>query len=96
MTESGRRLVGDFVRDEMARQGLSQDAAAKRAGFARDTISRVIRGDVAISAITLRRVEGALNLPRYLLDYIERGDAERIAKVDMDPDLKRSVLDMVA
>lgn len=93
--QTGRQLVGRIVRDELARQGLSQQAAADRAGITRDTISRVINATPpTVGEMMLRRIEGALNLPRYLLDYIEAGDVERIRRVDMDSDLKRSILEL--
>lgn len=93
---AGRQLVGRVVRDELARQGLSQQKAAERAGVTRDTISRVINATPpTVSAVMLRRLEGALSLPRYLLDYIEAGEADRIRRVDMEPDLKRSILELL-
>lgn len=44
-----------------------------------------------------RRLEGALRLPRYLLAYVAERDRDRISRLtDLDPDLRRYLLDMLA
>jgi transcriptional regulator with XRE-family HTH domain len=100
MREKRRReLVGDIVRDELARQRdtfSSQKAAAERMHMAPSTLSRVLGGeDERVSGITLRSIEGVLNFPDHLLTYVIEGDRasiEAIGDLELRPGLRRVIL----
>ena len=96
-TINNRQLAGSIVRDEIARQGLDQEEAAARAHISRSTLHKVFNGDEKVQPLTLRQIEGALDLPRHLLTLIIEGNAEKIAAIEqMDPDLRRHVLGSLA
>lgn len=90
-----RQLAGAIVRDEMARQRLNRRTAAKDAKMAPSTLARVINGDETVTDVTLRQVEGALDLPRRILTLVINGDEARLRELDMEADLRTYVVSSV-
>jgi len=62
-----RKLVGDIVKAEYARQRFTREQTADRAHMSPSTLDRVRDGDASVRSSTLRSVEGALGLPDDLL-----------------------------
>lgn len=88
-----RQAAGQFVRDEMARQRLHQEAAAEAAHLSRSHLNLILAGSPRVSDMALRQVEGALGLPRRILTYIIDGDTARLADLPgLDPDLRYTAL----
>ena len=56
-------LVAAQVREEMARQGISQVKLARLLGVAQQTVSRRIVGEVPFDITELARVADLLNVP---------------------------------
>lgn len=69
-----RKLAGQIVEDEYARQGLTRERAAERMSMSPSTLDRIREGDTKITGPKLRSVEGALDLTDFLLTYIIDGD----------------------
>lgn len=92
-----RQIAGSIVRDELARQGYRQEKAAQQMHIARSTLNRVLDGAETVQPVTLRAVEGFLDLPRRFLDYVIAGDIDRIKRLEgMDPDLRRHSVDALS
>lgn len=103
MRETRRReLVGNIVKDEIARQKgtlHTQEAAAERMHMSPSTLSRVIAGEGRITGVTLRSIEGVLNFPDHLLTYVTEGDRESIEAIgdsELRPGLRRIILQQLA
>ena len=90
-----RKLVGDIVKAEYARQRFTREQTADRAHMSPSTLDRVRDGDASVRSSTLRSVEGALGLPDDLLIYIADGDTaaiEAIGANEMRPGLRRVIM----
>jgi transcriptional regulator with XRE-family HTH domain len=53
-------LVGDNLRQERIRAGLTQERLAELADLAPRTVQKIEAGDIAIVITTLRRLESAI------------------------------------
>jgi transcriptional regulator with XRE-family HTH domain len=94
-TTKRRKLAGDIVAAEFARQRFTREQTADRARTSPSTIDRVRKGDETVRDSTLRQVEGALGLPDNLLIYIANGDTaaiEAIGANEMRPGLRRVIM----
>jgi transcriptional regulator with XRE-family HTH domain len=92
-----RQIAGSIVRDELARQGWRADKASEAMHVARSTLYRVMEGAPTVQPVTLRAVEGLLDLPRRFLDYVVAGDVARIESLPgLDDDLRRHTLEALA
>lgn len=96
LTLTTRQLAGALIRDEIARQRLIRTEAAERMTISPSTLARAINGDPKIGDITLRQIEGGLDLPWYLLTHVIDGNTERIRALDMDPNLREHILAALA
>lgn len=98
-TKRRRDLVGQLVKDEIARNRVDQKTAAERMHMAPSTLSRVIAGDERVTPLTFRAVEGYLDFPDHLLTYVVEGDRANIEAVGEDelrPGLRRVILQSLA
>ena len=57
------RVLGEIIRAERDRRGLSQEALADLAGLSRTHVGEVERGEVGLSFSTLEAVAGGLGMP---------------------------------
>lgn len=101
MRVNTREFAVDVIYGEFQRQRMTLDQLAKMASVSPNSI-RAIGYSPKVQPGTLRRVEGALGMPRRLLDLIIDGDAARITALPVrtdaepfgiDPDLRRDILD---
>jgi transcriptional regulator with XRE-family HTH domain len=89
-----RELAGSIVRDEMARRGWSRENAAEQMHLSLATLHRVLIGADTVSDLTLRQVEGALDMPTRYLTYVVDGDTYRIQTMHgLREDLKHFTLE---
>lgn len=83
-------LVRAVIDAETAFQGRTQTDLCKTAGIDRTVLQTLGRGRPVTDA-TLRRVEGALSLPREFLRYVAHVDFEAMEETTASPDLIRFV-----
>lgn len=84
--EKDWRLVAAVIKAEAARRGLGTTKLAELIGRHRTYLTRLDAGQ-PVEQATLRRVEGALGLPRDLLSYVADHDLAKIGRTSADPDL---------
>jgi transcriptional regulator with XRE-family HTH domain len=90
-----RRLAGQIVEAEYARQGMSREQLATRAHMSPSTVDRIRRGDETITVPKLRSIEGVLNLPDDLLTFIIEGNTEALNAIEdteIRPGLRRRIM----
>jgi transcriptional regulator with XRE-family HTH domain len=95
LAASRRKLAGQIVEDEYARQCLTREQAADRMCMSPSTLDRVRDGGDRLTGPTLRSVEGALGLPDDLLSFIINGDMRSIDTIgddEMRPGLRRVIV----
>lgn len=77
-----RDLLAQVVKDELFGRFRSYGAAAEAMHIGESTLKRVATNQPGRrEAGTYTRIEGGLGLPNRLLDAIEAGDAEKIARL---------------
>ena len=94
-TTKRRKLAGEIVESEYARQGFDRKDIAPRARMSTSTLDRIREGDDRVLDATFRQIEGALGLPDNLLIYIANGDTaaiEAIGANEMRPGLRRVIM----
>lgn len=84
------RLVRAVIDAETAFQGRTQTELCKTAGIDRTVFTTMNRGRPVTDAI-LRRIEGALGLPREFLLYVARHDFGAMEETDASGDLIRFI-----
>lgn len=84
------RLVRIVIDAETAFQGRTQAELCQSAGIDRTVFTSMTRGRGVSDAI-LRRIEGALALPREFLHYVATNDYDAMAETSASPDLIRFV-----
>lgn len=62
-----RGVLGQIIRSERRRRGLTQVQLAAAAGVARGSLQHLEKGDVPVTVDTLLRVTGALALDLHLV-----------------------------
>lgn len=98
-TTRRRKLAGDIVEAEYARQRMTRQATADRMKMSPSTLDRVRQGDATLTTPKLRSVEGVLNLPDDLLTFIAEGNVaaiEAIGADEMRPGMRRRIMDGLA
>lgn len=70
---SGQTDLAKFVKDEVARHFGSTKSFLAETGIEKSNYYKVIADVPDIGPASFRRLEGALDLPRYLLDWIAEG-----------------------
>lgn len=91
MVEQGDwALVRQVIDAETAFQGRTQTELCEAAGIDRTALQHMTKGRPPSDA-TLRRIEGALALPREFLLYVAHKDYGAMEQTDASPDLIRFV-----
>ncbi len=54
---------GEWLQEEIARQGLNQSQLARKAGISRSTIKRIVDGERGVGRSSLHKIAAALDLP---------------------------------
>ena len=90
-----RKLVGDIVGDEIAREGRTRKWAALTMHMSESQLYRILNGDVEESSLKWNSVEKVLTFPDGLLTHILDGDTqsiEAIPEVELRPALRRRIV----
>jgi transcriptional regulator with XRE-family HTH domain len=96
LTEAARR----HIRVAMASEGINQSELALRVGVNRSTISRILRGQGAVTLVTLMGLAGALRLAletlsvQYELNFEITDEFEALAQQALRHEIRRLQAEM--
>lgn len=93
-----RALVGRVVSQIIVRGYETKTSFSHETGFAYPTLNRITNNLSPYPSnltLTLTKLEAALKLPFGVLDYIATHNVDAIRAIDMEPDLKRWILEEV-
>jgi transcriptional regulator with XRE-family HTH domain len=89
----GRVVLGDCVRQLIARQRLDKTDVARRAGIGRTTLWRLIEGDPSVTVETMMVVEEVLCQPFGLFRSIAESNLPAIrGMAQLDTDLRSWII----
>ena len=89
----GQPAMERFIKDEIARRHRSVGKFLRKHEITDSTYYRVVADSPAIGSDQYRRIEGALDLPRYTLDYIADVNVPALERAGLEPDQLRAILE---
>jgi hypothetical protein len=91
----GQLALERFIKSEIAREYRSVRRFLKQTGYPNGAFYRVVAGESATTDEQRWRLEGALDLPRNVLDYIADGNIEALERTSLDPDQLRVIVELL-
>lgn len=91
----GQPAMERFIKDEIARQYGSVKRFLQKHDITDSTYYRVVADSPVIGSDQYRRIEGALDLPRYVLDYIADVNVPALEHAGLDRDQLRVILEQL-